>query len=117
MRQTPPFVTSWTSRHQDGPTALGNLLPADRGAAGAGTSAASQLGSAIGAALLNTIAATDTVSYLAAHATVSVETGTVHGFTVAMARGAAITAAAALPITIFVNAKTPARTHVRSKKP
>ena len=37
--------------------ALAGVLPSDTGAAGAGTSAASQLGSSMGAALLNTIAA------------------------------------------------------------
>ncbi len=90
-------------------TALTGVLPSDSGAAGASTSAASQLGSSIGAALLNTIAVAATASYLTLHPTAGVVTGTVHGFTVAMAWGAAITLAAALPIALFVNAKTPAR--------
>lgn len=95
-------------------TALGGVLPADSGAAGAATSAASQLGSSVGAALLNTIAVTAAASYLTLHPTASVVTGTVHGFTVAMVWGAAITLAAAVPIAIFVNAKTPApRTKAR----
>ncbi len=89
--------------------ALAGVLVPDAGAAGAGTSAASQLGSSIGAALLNTVAVAATASYLAAHRTVGVITATVHGFTVAMAWGAIITAAAAVPIAIFVNARTPSR--------
>ena len=88
-------------------TALSGILPTDSGAAGAGTSAASQLGSSIGAALLNTVAATATASYLALHRTAGTVTGTVHGFTVAMIWGAAITLIAALPIALFVNARTP----------
>ena len=48
-------------------TALSGVLATDSGAAGAGTSAASQLGSSIGAALLNTIAATAAASYLTLH--------------------------------------------------
>jgi predicted MFS family arabinose efflux permease len=90
-------------------TALTNVLPPDRGAAGASTSAASQLGSSIGAALLNTIAATATASYLALPTTAGVLTGTVHGFTVTMVWGAVITLVAAVPIALLVNATTPAR--------
>ena len=72
---------------------------------------ASQLGSSIGAALLNTVAATAAVSYLTLHPTAGIVTGTVHGFTVAMVWGAALTLAAALPIAFFVNARTSARHH------
>jgi EmrB/QacA subfamily drug resistance transporter len=96
-----------------GPTALATslraVLPADAGAAGAGTSAASQLGASIGAALLNTIAAAATTSYLAIHHTASSATATVHGFTIAMIWGTAILLVAAVPIAIFINAKAPAR--------
>jgi EmrB/QacA subfamily drug resistance transporter len=86
-------------------SALTGLLPSDRGAAGAVTSTASQLGASIGAALLNTVATTATVSFLAVHPTVGLEAGTVHGFTIAMAWGALITAAAAVPIVLFGKAK------------
>lgn len=98
-------------------TALGGVLPSDSGAAGAGTSAASQLGSSVGAALLNTIAATATASYLTLHPTASLVTGTVHGFTIAMVWGGAITLAGALPIALFVNARTPARSPKPRKTP
>jgi len=96
-------------------TALSGVLAADSGAAGAGTSAASQLGSSIGAALLNTIAATATASYLTLHPGAGIVTGTVHGFTVAMIWGAAITLLAAGPIALFVNARTPAP-HIKARK-
>ena len=89
-------------------TALGNVLPSDTGAAGAGTSAASQFGASIGAALLNTIVATATVGYLTAHVGASLVTATVYGFTVAMIWGAVITVVVAVPVAIFVNARTPA---------
>jgi len=90
-------------------TALGGVLPSDTGAAGAGTSAASQLGGSIGAALLNTIAATATASFLVEHVGEGLEAATVHGFAVAMVWGAGITVVAAVPIAIFVNARAPAR--------
>lgn len=90
-------------------TALVGVPPSDAGAVGAATSAASQLGSSIGAALLNTIAVAGTASYQAAHLTAGVVTAAVHGFTVAMLWGAIITVAAAVPIAIFVDARTPSR--------
>ncbi len=96
-----------------GPAALNIALRAvprpDTGAAGAGTSAAGQLGSAIGAALLNTIAATAAAGYLAGHAAAGAASGTAHGFAVAMAWGAVILLAAAIPIAALINATAPAR--------
>jgi EmrB/QacA subfamily drug resistance transporter len=96
-----------------GPAALNIALRAvprsDRGAAAAGTSAVGQLGSSIGAALLNTIAATATAGYLAAHAAAGASAGTVHGFAVAMAWGAVIVIAVAIPVAVLINAKAPAR--------
>jgi hypothetical protein len=80
------------------------LRPADTGAAGAVTSTASQLGPAIGAALLNTIAATAAASYLTAHPTSGTPAAAVYGLTIAMIWGAVITAAAAIPMATFVSA-------------
>jgi len=74
----------------------------------AATSAASQLGSSVGAAVLNIIAVAVTASYLIAHHTAAVVTATVHGFTVAMLWGAIVMVAAAAPIALFV-ARTPSR--------
>jgi EmrB/QacA subfamily drug resistance transporter len=89
--------------------ALANVLPSDTGAAGAVTSAATQFGSSVGAALINTIAVTATASYLADHVGASLVSGTVHGFVVALIWATAITLIAAVPIALFVNARTPAR--------
>jgi EmrB/QacA subfamily drug resistance transporter len=88
--------------------ALRDVLPADSGAAGAATSAAGQLGSSVGAALFNTIAATVVAGYLKAHPGVGLVAGTVHGFDVAMAWGALVMVAAAIPVALFVNAPAPA---------
>jgi EmrB/QacA subfamily drug resistance transporter len=89
-------------------TALRGVLPTDAGAAGAATSAVGQLGSSVGAALFNTVAATVTASYLTAHPATSVVAATVHGFNVAMVWGALVLLAAAVPIALFVNAPKPA---------
>jgi EmrB/QacA subfamily drug resistance transporter len=88
--------------------ALRGVLPTDAGAAGAATSAASQLGSSVGAALFNTIAATVTAGYLSAHASVGLVAATVHGFNVAMIWGTVTLLAAAALIASFVNATKPA---------
>jgi len=85
-------------------TALRGVLPSDTGAAGAATSAASQFGSSVGAALLNTIAAAAASSYLAAHAAASITTAVVHGFAVAMAWGAGLLILAAIPVAVFITA-------------
>ena len=85
--------------------ALRAVAPEDTGAASAATSAAGQLGSSIGAALLNTIAATATAAYLVAHgltATVQPD-AIVHGYTVAAAWGAGILLAVVIPITVMIN--------------
>jgi EmrB/QacA subfamily drug resistance transporter len=96
-----------------GPTtlnlALRGVLPSDTGAAGAATSAAGQFGSSVGAALLNTIAATAASGYLAAHAAAGPVTAVVHGFAVAMAWGAGLLILAALPVALFITAAAPAR--------
>jgi MFS family permease len=80
----------------------------DSGAAGAATSAAGQLGSSVGAALLNTIAAIATSSYLAAGASTDAVTAVVHGFAVAMAWGAGLLILAAIPVAIFMPTRRPA---------
>ena len=85
-------------------TSLRGVLPSDTGAASAAGSAANQLGSSIGAALLNTVAATATAAYLATHAGASVA-ATVHGYTTAMAWGAGILLVAAIPAVALINAK------------
>ena len=88
-------------------TCLRAVLPGDTGAASAAHSAAGQLGSSIGAALLSTIAATATTAYLAAHAGTTAATATVHGYTSAMAWGAGILLVTAIPALVLINAKAP----------
>jgi predicted MFS family arabinose efflux permease len=88
-------------------TSLRGVLPSDTGAASAAGSTASQLGSSIGAALLNTIAATATAAYLASHVGTTAVTATVHGYTTAMAWGAGILLVTAIPALVLVNAKAP----------
>jgi EmrB/QacA subfamily drug resistance transporter len=88
-------------------TSLRAVLPGDTGAASAAGSAANQLGSSIGAALLNTIAATATAAYLASHVGATAVTATVHGYATAMAWGAGILLVTAIPALVLVNAKAP----------
>lgn len=88
-------------------TALRGVLPTDNGAAAAASSAASQLGSSVGAALLNTIAATATAGYLAAHTGMGAVTATVHGYTTAMAWGAGILLVTAIPVVVLISARAP----------
>ncbi len=88
-------------------TALRGVLPTDNGAAAAASSAASQLGSSVGAALLNTIAASATATYLAAHIGMAIVTATVRGYTTAMAWGAGILLVTAIPAIALINAKAP----------
>jgi EmrB/QacA subfamily drug resistance transporter len=96
-------------------TTLRDVLPGDTGAASAASSAAGQLGSSIGAALLNTIATTATAGYIPAsalHGTSKatqtvLQAGTVHGYNVAMAVGAIILLVAAVPVVLMIDAKAP----------
>lgn len=90
-------------------TSLRAVLPGDTGAASAAGSAANQLGSSIGAALLNTIAATATAAYFASHAGATAATATDQGYATAMAWGAGILLVTAIPALILVNAKAPSR--------
>ncbi len=90
-------------------TALRSVAREDTGAASAACSTAGQLGSSIGVALLNTIAATATAVYLTAHGTAGVATATVHGYSVAAALGAAILLTMTIPIAWLINAGAPRR--------
>jgi EmrB/QacA subfamily drug resistance transporter len=90
-------------------TALRGVEREDAGAASAASSAAGQLGSSIGAALLNTIAATATAAFVAANAGTAVAAATVHGYTVAAAWGAGILLVLSVPITLLITAGVPRR--------
>jgi predicted MFS family arabinose efflux permease len=88
-------------------TSLSGVHPEDAGVASALVNATQQTGSSLGAALINTIATSATVSYLAAHGTsVSAQAaGAVHGYTTAFLFSAVVLAAAA--VTAFTLIRTP----------
>ncbi|HEX4017939.1 MAG TPA: MFS transporter [Frankiaceae bacterium] len=79
-------------------TATNNADPRDMGVTSAMTTTSQQIGASIGTALLNTIAAAATASYLAAHAGGSnlAARSTVHGFAVASGWAAGIFLLAAI---------------------
>ena len=89
-------------------TSLRNVLPSDTGAAAAAGSTANQLGSSIGAALLNTIAATTATAYLISHRGTTAVTAADHGFATAAAWGAGILLVTAIPAIAMVDAGVPA---------
>jgi EmrB/QacA subfamily drug resistance transporter len=68
-------------------TALTGVRASDSGVASALVNTTQQVGGSIGTALLNTFAATATVSYIRAHGPASVAAGTVHGYAVAFSAG------------------------------
>ena len=65
-------------------TALINVRDQDSGVASALVNTTQQVGGSLATALLNTIAATATASYLVAHGRSSALAGTVHGFSLAL---------------------------------
>jgi hypothetical protein len=64
-----------------------------------------QVGGSLGTALLNTIAATATASYIASHGRAFVLAGTVHGFTVAFAVGSVLLLLASISCAVFINVR------------
>jgi EmrB/QacA subfamily drug resistance transporter len=87
-------------------TATNHAEPRDAGVTSAATNTSQQVGASIGTALLNTIAATATASYLAVHARGSVTPAqaTVHGFAVASAWAAGSLVLAAVIGGVLINA-------------
>jgi EmrB/QacA subfamily drug resistance transporter len=79
-------------------TSLTGVSPEDAGVASALVNATQQTGSSLGAALINTIAATATASYVAAHGSsvASLTAGAIHGYTSAFTFSAVMLALAAL---------------------
>jgi EmrB/QacA subfamily drug resistance transporter len=106
-------------------TATSGVQPRDAGVTSASVNTAQQVGGSIGTALLNTIAATVTSSYLASHIRDAVranggplskaqqlavtDTGVVHGFTVAIGWAALIALAAAVIAVLVVKVPAPRR--------
>ncbi|MFB9832965.1 MFS transporter [Actinoallomurus acaciae] len=90
--------------------ATSDVAPQDAGVASAMVNTAQQVGGSIGTALLNTIAATATTTYIAAHAhgrpsRLLVAVGQVHGFAVAIRWGTGILLLAALVVAVLINGR------------
>jgi EmrB/QacA subfamily drug resistance transporter len=86
-------------------TALVKVRTRDSGVASALVNTTQQVGGSLGTALLNTLAATATASYIVAHGPAASAAGVVHGFAVAFAVGAGILLLGALVSAVFVNSK------------
>lgn len=86
-------------------TATQNADPSDVGVTSAMTNTSQQIGASIGTALLNTIAATATASYLVSHRRIGDEVAraTVHGYATASAWAAGIFVLAALVAGLLIN--------------
>jgi EmrB/QacA subfamily drug resistance transporter len=87
-------------------TALTRVQERDSGVASALVNTTQQVGGSLGTALLNTIAATATATYIAAHGRAFSQAGVVHGFTVAFAVGASLLALAAIVTAVAVTARS-----------
>ncbi|MHB1781778.1 MAG: MFS transporter [Acidimicrobiales bacterium] len=92
-------------------TALVGVADHDAGVASALVNTTQQVGGSLGTALLNTIAASATTSYLAVHArsTVATATGLVHGYTTAFVYAAGFLGVATIASALLVRAS---REHV-----
>lgn len=86
-------------------TALVGVAPHDAGVASALVNTTQQVGGALGTALLNTIAASATASYLAAHGAVAARAGVVHGYTTGFTYSAIILALSVAAAVTFVRAR------------
>jgi predicted MFS family arabinose efflux permease len=88
-------------------TSLFGVEEKDAGVASALVNTTQQVGGALGTALLNTIAASATVSYLAlrVHSVSNVRAGAVHGYTTAFEVSAALVAAAALVAWLLIGGR------------
>jgi EmrB/QacA subfamily drug resistance transporter len=83
-------------------TALVNVSDKDSGVASALVNTTQQIGGSLGTALLNTVAATATASYVQAHGPAFLSAGLVHGYSVAFALGAGMLVLAALASAVLV---------------
>lgn len=85
-------------------TALFAVSPHDAGVASGLLNTTQQIGGSLGIAVMNTIAASATASYVLTNGAESVQAGTVHGFSVAFAVSAGVLGVAAIASLIFINA-------------
>ena len=88
-------------------TALVGVAHHDAGVASAMVNTTQQIGGSLGTALLNTIAASATSGYLAAHgmSRAAQASGTVHGFTTAFWWSSAFLLVAAVAVALLINAR------------
>ncbi len=90
-------------------TALIGVDDQDAGVASALVNTTQQIGGSLGTALLNTLAATATVSYITVHGAGQTAEGVVHGYTVAFAWGlGALILAAVLSLVLVTKQRPPA---------
>jgi len=85
-------------------TALIRVRDRDAGVASALVNTTQQIGGSLGTALLNTLAATATASYIVAHGAAASQAGVVHGFAVAFAVGAGFLALGAIVSGVLISA-------------
>ncbi|MFD2467937.1 MFS transporter [Amycolatopsis silviterrae] len=92
-------------------TATREVAPSDTGVISAFVSTSQQIGASIGTALLNTIAAGTTASYLAAHATAGQIEGNVYGYRTACGWAAGILVVAAVLAAVLINTRPQPQRH------
>ena len=85
-------------------TALTRVSDRDAGVASALVNTTQQIGGSLGTALLNTLAATATASYIVTHGPAASQAGVVHGFAVAFAVGAGFLALGAIASAVLISA-------------
>lgn len=98
-------------------TALTQVRPADSGVASAMVDTTQQVGGSLGIALLNTVAATATASYIRANREASLPAGLAHGFAVAFAVGAGLLAVAAVVAAVLMTDIAGAVSDVETTEP
>ncbi|MDT5133030.1 MAG: hypothetical protein QOE41_2341 [Mycobacterium sp.] len=90
--------------------AVRGVTDRDAGVAAAVINTATQVGSSIGTAVLNTVAVTTTAAYLVTHRSSTTHVGAlVHGYATAARWSAATLAAAAVIVAVVINAPSPNR--------
>jgi EmrB/QacA subfamily drug resistance transporter len=85
-------------------TALIGIAPHDAGVASALVNTTQQIGGALGTALLNTIAASATASYIAVHGASAARAGAVHGYTTGFSYSAVILACSVAAAVLLIRA-------------
>jgi hypothetical protein len=85
-------------------TALFGVSPHDAGVASGLLNTTQQIGGSLGIAVMNTIAASATTSYILENGREAAQAGVVHGFTVAFAVSAGVLAVGALVGLLSINA-------------